>query len=281
MDKLTTLFHAIGDIFTGSSWFQYIQWPFWTFLFLIAVGGVYTARFQKNSLFCRGMQGALKLALIYMTAVAGYVWIPSYMATVSQLPFLSASSQTLTLVNPLGLIDRWATELPRVLVRLYFLLFLINAVSSFDYSGKNPLVWLGLQIVTCAGAVVFYEAMSLLIARLWIFPQYLLHNTVAILLLLVAFLMLALKLFFLITRKAGNHTYSVAYQFFTTQRLGSLFTTSFLSLLIVLVFLVALNLFGNSRMELANFNGTAFFLIGFMCMMTLAIYNMLFTERKP
>lgn len=275
------LFTAIGDLFTGSSWFHHVIWPFWMLLSIIAIGGVYTARFQRNTLFCRGMQGALKLALIYMVVILGYVLIPSYMFTVSQFPFMSVTEETLTLVNPLGLVERWKTALPEVSVRLYFLLFLINAVGTFDYNGKNPLVWLGLQVVSCAVPVGIFEAISAFVIDLWPLPDSWLHNSLAILLVSVALTMLLLKLFFLVTKKTGNHTYSMAYQFFTTQRIGSLFTTSFLSFLIVLVFLVIVNLFHMSRMALANFNQTAFFLIGFMCMIALAIYNMLFTERKP
>ena len=73
MEKLSALFTTICDRFTGAAWFPNIQWPFWTFLFLIAMGGVYNACFKKNTLFCQGITGALKLAVVYMIAVGMYV----------------------------------------------------------------------------------------------------------------------------------------------------------------------------------------------------------------
>ena len=141
MEVLSALFSAIWSRFTGAAWFEYVRWPFWTFLVLIAIGGVYQAKFGKNTLVCRGITGALKLALIYMVIVGLYIIFPSYMSRVSQYPFLSMTETTMTLVNPLGLFDRWKTTLPEVMVRLYFLLFLINTAGSFDYSGKGTVSW--------------------------------------------------------------------------------------------------------------------------------------------
>ncbi|MBE6951357.1 MAG: hypothetical protein E7451_08495 [Ruminococcaceae bacterium] len=279
MDKLTTLFHTVGDSLTGASWFEYVQWPFWAFLIIIAVGGVYNARFNKNSLLCRGILGALKLAVIYMVAVAGHIWAPSFMSGFSQLPFLSVSKETLTLVNPLGLLDRWNTALPQVLVRLYFLLFLINAVATFDYNGRQFPTWVLFQTLSCTAAVVIYSAISAFLIKFWPFPLSWLYNIIAILLLLVFFLMLLFKLFFLLNKKPGNHAYTVLLQFFTKQKFGSLFTVSALSWLTVLFFLVVLNLFGMGRMAFANFNTAAFLLIGAMCTVTMYIYAKFFTER--
>ena len=93
MDVLSALFSAIWGQFAGAAWFQYLKWPFWTCLILIAVGGVYTARNKKNTLFCRGITGSLKLALIYLVIVGLYIIFPSYMSQVSQYPFLSCRTQ--------------------------------------------------------------------------------------------------------------------------------------------------------------------------------------------
>lgn len=280
MENLTALFTAICDRFTGAAWFQYVQWPFWTFLFLIALGGVYNARFQKNTLFCRSLVGALKLTMIYLVAVGLHVAFPKYMATVSQLPFLSISEETITLVNPLGLLDRIFTALPQVFVRLYFLLFLVNATGSFDYSGRNLIPWLFSQFASCAAAILIYEAISLLTIRLWRLPPSWFYNIIAILLLLVATVMITCKLFFIVTKKSGNHAYSVTLQFLTG-RFGSLFTISFFSLLMVTLFLILVNSFGNGRMLLANFNRMAYFLICAMCTLTLCVFSLFYTERQP
>lgn len=283
METLSALFSTMWGHFTGAAWFQYVQWPFWTFLFLIALGGVYNARFKKNTLFCRGITGGLKLALIYLCCFGLYRIIPEHMANVSQFPFLSISSTTLTLVNPLGLLDRLFTELPGVLVRLYFLLFLINAIGALDYCGKNFLSWLGSQILTCSASVLLYELLTSTATRIWlkVFDDtHWLYLSAAILLLIPLTVLMSMKLFFIVFRKAGNPTYSTIMQFLTARKFGSLFSVSFFSLLAVLIFLVFISLLGHSRMALANFNLVAYTLIVAMCIGTLFVFSLYYTERK-
>lgn len=281
MEKLSALFNAICDQFTRAAWFQYVQWPFWTFLFLIALGGVYNACFKKNTLFCRGITGALKLTVIYLVGVGLYVLFPSHMSTVSQLPFLSLTEKTLTLVNPLGLVDRLFTALPEVLVRLYFLLFLINTTGFFDYGGKNFLPWLGSQFLSCSIAMILYELITRPIVRYWPFSHVWLYLFIAGCLLTPLIILTVMKLFFVVAKKAGNPTYSTVMQFFTAQSFGSLFSVTLFSTLAVLAFLVIVSLCGCSRMSLTRFNWTAYTIILFMSTATLFIYSMFYTERKP
>ena len=104
MEVLSALFNAISDRLTGSAWFHYVQWPFWVFVILIALGGVYTACFQKNTLFCRGVTGALKLTLVYLCYYGIYRLAPNALDFVEEFPFLNITKDTLTLVNPLPLL---------------------------------------------------------------------------------------------------------------------------------------------------------------------------------
>lgn len=283
MEVLSALFSAIWSRFTGAAWFEYVQWPFWTFLVLIAIGGVYQAKFGKNTLVCRGITGALKLALIYMVIVGLYIIFPSYMSRVSQYPFLSMTETTMTLVNPLGLFDRWKTTLPEVMVRLYFLLFFINGAGSFDYSGKGIVSWIGSQLLSCSIAVGFYEAVSYAVLRVWrsILPVNWLFLGVAGLLLIPCLLLLLMKLFFILFRKGGNAFYSDVMQFLTSQKFGSLFSVSLFSMVAVLIFLVVVNSFGISRMAVADFSRPAYLIIMLMCTATLLVFSLFYTERKP
>ena len=281
MDVLSALFSAIWGQFAGAAWFQYLKWPFWTCLILIAVGGVYTARNKKNTLFCRGITGSLKLALIYLVIVGLYIIFPSYMSQVSQYPFLSMSDTTMTLVNPMGLFDRWNTTLPEVMVRLYFLLFLINTTGSFDYSGKGTLSWLGSQLLSCSIAVGLYEIISFAVLRVWrsVLPVNWLFLGVAVLLLIPAVVLLTMKLCFILFRKSGNTFYTEAMQFLTAKKFGSLFSVSFFSVLVVLFFLIVLNAFDFSSMAISNFSRMAYLMMILMCSGTLYVYSLFYTER--
>lgn len=283
MDTLSELFSGIWERLAGAAWFQHVQWPFWAFLILIAVGGVYNARFQKNTLFCRGLTGALKLALIYLCSFGLYLIMPEHMSTVSQLPFLHFSESAATLVNPLGLLDRPFGAIAEALVRLYLLLFLINTCGSFDYYGKNPLSWLGSQVLSCGIAWVAYELVSsgvtIVLAKMHVrTPLY--YTIVAILLLAPLFILLLMKLYFIVFRKGGNPTYGVVMKFLTTQKFGVLFSVSFFSILSVFIFLVVANFYGIGRIALSKLSIPAYVLILAMCLVTLYVFSLYYTERK-
>lgn len=281
MDSLSALIADLWKQLFDAAWFQYVQWPFWAFLTLLAFGGVYTARIKKNTLFCQGITGALKLTLIYLIVVSLYRRIPSYMNQVSEFPFLSVSDTTITLVNPLSLLDRPFTALPMSLVRLYCLLFIINLAGRIDYINKKFVTWGGIQVVTCASAAFLFSFVSYHIDRNWekIFDStYWLYLGSGILLLLPLAILLGMKLWFIVFRKSGNPTYSTVMQFFTTHKFGTLFSVTLFSMVVVLLYLVAISLCGISKLALANFNRTAYLLIIAMCLGTLWVYSLYYTE---
>lgn len=283
MDTLSELFSGLWERLDGTAWYQHVQWPFWTFLILIAVGGVYNARFQKNTLFCRGITGALKLSLIYLCSFGLYLIMPGHMSTVSQLPFLHFSGSSATLVNPLGLLDRPFGAIAETLVRLYLLLFLINACGSFDYYGRNPLSWLGSQVLSCGIAWVAYELVSfgvaIVLAKLHVKAP-LFYTIIAVLLLVVLFILLLMKLYFIVFRKSGNPAYGKVMKFLTAQKFGALFSVTFFSILSVLIFLVVVNLYGIGRIALSKLSIPAYVLILTMCLATLYVFSLYYTERK-
>lgn len=277
LDKITSLFTAIGDLLNASSWFPLLKWPFWTLTIILALCGVYYARFEhKKLLLTYAFQGALKLALIYMAAAACYAWAPSLVSDLSQLPFFSVSEEALTLVNPLGLLDRLTTALPRVVVRLYFLLFFINAVTVFDYTPKNFLSWTFFQGISGAASVVLYAAISAGANRFFRSYVDLFHKVLAVLILAFFLILLALKLYFSFIKPGGNPTFQPIFLFLTQKKFGSQFTVTALSFLIVICYLVIANLFGYARFELASFNTIAFVLSGLMCTGTLYIFSRFF-----
>lgn len=283
MDTLSALFSAMWQYLTGASWFQAIQWPFWACLFLLAFGGVYTARIRKNTLFCRGITGALKLTMIYLVIVLLYKLAPGYMCSVSEYPFLSMSESALTLVNPLKLFDRSYGAIAEVYVRLYFLLFLVNVCGSFDYNGKNPLSWAGSQGLSCLIAVVVYEMCSYVLAL--VFDKLsmgtgLFFTVVAIILLLPMCILLLMKICFIVFRKAGNPTYASVMQFLTTQKFGCLFSVTLFSSVSFLAVLIAANAWDIGHIRLSAFSWMAYVLIFVMTTLTLYVFSQYYTERK-
>lgn len=282
MDTLSALFSGLWSRLTGAPWFQSVQWPFWAFLITIAIGGVYTARIRKNTLFCRGVTGALKLTLIYLVIVSLYRMIPGYMSTVSQYPFLSMSESTLTLINPLKLFDRPAGAIAELFVRLYFLLFLINTCGSFDYSGKNALSWAGSQLLSCTIAVFLYELISGTITKVLMklhIPSGFYYLGIAGLLLVPAAILLIMKLCFIVFRKSGNNVYGFCMRFLTGMKFGTLFSVSFFSVLCTVLVLVLANSWGLGRMSIANFSWASFLMIAAMCTGTLYVFSLYYTER--
>lgn len=282
METLSALFSAISARFTGAAWFEFVKWPFWACLILIAFGGVYSTSFKKNTLLCRGITGGLKLALIYLCCFGLYRLVPNGMKFVTEFPLLSISEKTLTLVNPFSLLKKPFSELPEAMVQLYGLMFCVNALGSVDYGGRSKLAWGGSQLLTCPIGLGLYLAFGYLFSMIWtkLADITWLYLIVSVILLLPLTILLGMKLFFIVFRKAGNPTYAKVMQFLTAHPFGSLFSISFFSVLSVLVFVIIVNLWDMAEMRLARFNSGAYFLIVLMCTATLLVYSMYFTERK-
>ena len=287
MNFLTCPIDSIGTWLTGAAWFQIIKWPFWFFLILVAFGGVYTAIFKKTTLLCRGITGALKLAMIYLFCFGVYRVFPSCMEFATTLPLITLTDQTLTLNNPMNLFSHPFSELPRTLVTLWGLLLCVNFGSHLDYGGRNKLPWLGCQVLTCVVAMLFYCGLAKFIGLALdmlagLFPPIInLYFIFTALLLFVPLgILMTLKYIYIVFRRAGSPTYTKVMQFLCSQHFGSIPFVTFFSELVVLVFLVVINAADRAVMPLAQFNATAYVLTMLMCGATLLVYSMYYTERK-
>lgn len=284
---LSSITDTIGGWFAGAAWFQAVKWPFWFCLILIALGGVYTARFQKNTLLCRGITGALKLALIYMFCIAFRQIFPECMKFVPNLPFITITDETLTLIHPRSLFSHPFTALPQTLVKLFFLQLLINCGGHLDYGGKGKLPWFGSQIASCSIAMLAYDKLgdlfnfgiNLLTEKFSSFAT-LFYIAVFLVVLVPLLVLVALKFIFIIFRKSGNPTYTKVMQFLSDKHFGSLPFVTFFSMLFILIFLVVINIWDMAEMTIADFCPFAYILIMLMCCATLLVYSMYYSERK-
>ena len=283
MEILSALFNAISDRLTGSAWFPYVQWPLWVFVILIALGGVYTACFQKNTLFCRGVTGALKLTLVYLCYYGIYRLAPNAMEFVKEFPFLNITKDTVTLVNPLTLLKSFFTDFPKNMVQLYWLLFFLNFCGHVDYGGRSKSAWTMSQFFSCPIAVCLYQLLGIPFATFfnWLgVDMKWLYVAVSVVLLLPLGILMAMKYIFIVFRKSGNPTYSKIMQYLSGQGFLALFFVTFFSVLVVLTMLVIMHLYGMGSMARANFNHVGYSMLIILCSLTLLVYSMYYTERK-
>lgn len=279
MDKLSAFFTAIGDFLNATSWYRLIQWPFCTLLVILAFCGCYAARFGKGKLLCLAFQSALKLTLLYMLAAVVYVRFPEALAKFSQLPFLSLSEDSLSLMNPLSLLKNPTTTLPYVTVHLYFLLFCINMVGTiFDYTPANFMTWLGFEALYAGGGLFAYSVISYLARRFWPGPPYMFAGFLAILLLAIFAYLGFGKIYYTFVKKSGSSVYQSIYEFLVKKKYGSQLTISALAFLLIIAYIFIAILNGHAILEFESFNKFAHFLNCTMCAGTLYIFSHYFAK---
>lgn len=270
---ITSLFNYIRDYLNATSWFELIQWPFWTLLIVVAYCGIHTAQFGKGKLLTLSFQSVLKLVLIYMVATLGYVRYPGLMANFSQLPLFSASETTLSLVNPIGLAGQSLTAFFHAFARLYFLFFCISIAGIFDYPTKNPLTWVVFQGIFVGGAVFVYAAISYVVRLFVRDAVYVINGVFVIAILAIYVVHTIFRVYFTFINKNNNENFQKYNKILTEQKFGSQLTVSFISTLIVVVGIVIATVTGVDRMEISSFNYMAFFVNALMCTITLYIFN--------
>ena len=277
MQDITTLFTAIGDFFTKAEWYAMVKWPFWILLCTVAVGGVYCARFGKKTLLNQGVSGVLNLVVIYLTATIGYINFPPLRSMFSELPFLSVSEESVSLLDPFSL-D--LSVLSPVLLRLMIMILLVNLSESFGAGGKTLLTWFFSQLVTVAIGLLLYTIVTAGLSL--ILPSVL--NRYAIIpvaiVVVIGVLMLCAKIIFTVLISGGNPYFSAVYKFFTVNKGGSLFTTSALTFLLSIVVLTGMHLSGNTTLVFSETNTSGLWIILLLLLVVLYIFGMFYNDKK-
>lgn len=277
MNEIKSVLAEIVRYFTNASWFQMSVWPFWILLFIVAAGGVYTARFGKKTLLCRSISGTINLCGIYLAAIILYAFFPILRSIPFPLPFLVVTKESVSLAD-LSVMNL-AAFCPIVL-RLMFLMLLVDFVESLNPGGKTVLSWFFSQCVTivislCAYLVVV-AGFTFLLPRVdgefAIIP--------VVLAALLFLLMLCAKFVFTVVMESGNPTFKKYYDFFTTKKFGSLLTISALSFTFSAVLLAVLYLADLVRLNFADANKTGLcFILGLM-LLAEYLYAMLYCGKK-
>ena len=276
MNEITTLFTTIGEFFTKSAWYAMVKLPFWTLLFTVAAGGVYCARFGKKTLLNQGISSTLCIVTVYLSAMLLCLYIPS-LRTVIKLPFLTLTADTATLVDPFTIP---ATTVAPTLLRLMMLVFLINTADSFGAGGKSLPTWVLTEALAMVIALLVYWLLCIGLQAVapWLLDKYSIVPVVAII--AVALVIICAKFVFTKVITKENKYYSSMNKFFTTNRMGTLLTTSALSFLLCTLLALVLHVRGENVLTFASVNRIGLWLILGLVLLVQFIFEMYYQDRK-
>ena len=276
MNEITTLFTAIGDFFTKSTWYSMVKLPFWTLLFTVAAGGVYCARFGKKTLLNQGISSTLCIATVYMSAILMGVYVPSLRDDIT-LPFLSMSEQSVVLLD---IFTMKAADIASSLLRLMILVFLLNTADSFGAGGKSFPTWIATEALAMVIALLVY--LLLITGMQTIVPWLLNRYAIVPVVMVIALAAVVISAKFLFTKviTKENKTYDSMNKFFTTNRMGTLLTTSAMSYLFCWLLSLVLHVRQHSELVFANVNRIGLFMILGMVLLVQFIFEMYYQDRK-
>ena len=276
MNEITTLFTTIGEFFTKSAWYAMVKLPFWTLLFTVAAGGVYCARFGKKTLLNQGISSTLCIVTVYLGAMLLCLYIPS-LRTVINLPFLTMTAEAATLADAFTIS---VGDVAPTLLRLMMLVFLINTADSFGAGGKSLPTWVLTEALAMVIALLVYWLLGIGLQAVapWLLSKYSIVPVVVIIAL--ALVIICAKFVFTKVITKENKYYSNMNKFFTTNRMGSLLTTSALSFLLCTLLALVLHVRGENVLTFANVNHIGLWLILAMVLLVQFIFEMYYQDRK-
>lgn len=273
MNEITALFTGIGDFFTQSDWWSMVRWPFWILLFTVAAGGIYCAKFSKKALASQGVSCSMSLISMYLISAIACIHLPTWRNMFAYLPYLDATDTAVTLVNPLTLSPNSAAS---ELLKLIILVIMLDGADAI-ITGKGWILW------RCAAygiALLFYTALTAMVDGFLpcIFDRYAIVPVVIIVSLGVV--MMCAHFIFTSVISSGNPYYTKVHKFFTSNKLGVIFTTSSLTFLLALAVEAALILSGNTVLTYAAVNRTGLWIILGLLLGSMYIFDRFFIDRS-
>ena len=276
MNEITTLFTAIGEFFTKSAWYSMVKLPFWTLLFTVAAGGVYCARFGKKTLLNQGISSTLCIVTVYLGAILLGVFAPSLRDDIA-LPFLSMNGQSAVLQD---IFTMEAKSIASSLLQLMILVFLLNTADSFGAGGKDIVTWIATEALAMVIALLIYvlliTGMQAIIP--WLLNRYAIVPVVLVIAL--SLVMICAKFLFTKVITKENSYYTSMNKFFTTNRMGTLLTTSAMSFLFCGLLSLVLHVRKQNELVFANANRIGLVIILSMVLLVQFIFEMYYQDRK-
>ena len=276
MNEITTLFTAIGEFFTKSACYSMVKLPFWTLLFTVAAGGVYCARFGKKTLLNQGISSTLCIVTVYLGAILLGVFAPSLRDDIA-LPFLSMNEQSAVLQD---IFTMEAKSIASSLLQLMILVFLLNTADSFGAGGKDIVTWIATEALAMVIALLIYvlliTGMQAIIP--WLLNRYAIVPVVLVIAL--SLVMICAKFLFTKVITKENSYYTSMNKFFTTNRMGTLLTTSAMSFLFCGLLSLVLHVRKQNELVFANANRIGLVIILSMVLLVQFIFEMYYQDRK-
>ncbi len=276
MNEITTLFTAIGEFFTKSAWYSMVKLPFWTLLFTVAAGGVYCARFGKKTLLNQGISSTLCIVTVYLSTILLCLYMPTLRTKIS-LPFLAMNDQTAVLQD---IFTMEAKSIASSLLQLMILVFLLNTADSLGAGGKSFPTWVATEALAMFFALLFH--LLLITGMEAIIPAALNKFAIVPVALIIgfAFAVVCAKFLFAKVFTKENTTYDKMNKFFTSNRMGTLLTTSAMSYLFCGLLSLVLHVRGQHELAFASSNRVGLWIILGMVLLVQFIFEMYYQDRK-
>lgn len=261
---LTSFIPSLDDLTGANGWFAVVRSALIFAILLFAAGAVIRMCLGKGANLTRAVSACLTILLVYLASVLLYLFLPGLRTELAQLPFVYVDSQRFILRN---LSDLSEPVLFGSLVRLGMLAFLVNLLESLLPEGDDFwkwYLWRGVTVIMtlalygfladvleAAAPKVFTEWAKWLILGCWTFILLsgALHWITGAVLAVV------------------NPVLGALYAFFFSHVLGSQFSKSILTTLILTGLVAVLNYAGFRVFAFADFSLAAY---GPTCLIVIA-----------
>lgn len=251
MNDLSSLLPAVGQFAASVDWLAAGK----TALIIIAafflLGGAFRMLFGKGSKLSRAVSAALSVALVYLTAILVYVFVPELRESMASLPFITVTTDHFLLWDLKALGE---SLLYPSLLQLAILSFLVNSLETALPEGKGFLAWYFWRCVTVVGALAAYIGIDRLavafVPELFgVWAKYIILGFWAVILLSAL-----LKSLLAVVLAAVNPIIGAVYTFFFVNKLGTQCSKSILTTLLMCAVLSLLSGAGLNQFAFAQFS---------------------------
>lgn len=232
---------SVTELAQSIPWLDILKAALLVFAAICIIGGVLRLIFGKGSSLVRSVSACVSIAMVYLTTILIYVFVPSLRGGLTSLPFISVTSDAFYLWDIANLSNG---SLYPALLQLFILAFLVNLLETLLPQGKKLVSWYLWRMLTVVAALGLYGGVSTLIHNFA--PE--VYGSWAGPVLLGLWFVIALsgiaKLILTVALAAVNPVVAAVYAFFFSNLFGKQFTKSILTTLLLVLVFVGLYRFG-------------------------------------
>lgn len=263
---LTSILPSVEDLSGANGWFAVVRSALVFAVVLFAAGAVIRMCLGKGANLTKALSASLTVLLVYLATILLYLFLPGLRSELAQLPFIFVDEERLILRNLSQLSE---TVLYGSLVRLGMLAFLVNLLESLLPQGEGFWKWYLWRGVTVVLALALYSFLTAVIEAAA--PQVFGLWAKWLILGCWTFILLsgALHLLTSVVLTVVNPVIGFLYTFFFSNILGSQFSKSILTTLILTALTGVLNyldfrVFSFAEFSLAAYGPTCLIVLGAM-----------------